>query len=81
MISISTPAGSSRLIRASTVFWVGFMMSISLLWVRRSNCSRLYLYLWTARRMVTISFLVGRGMGPETFASVRFAVSTIVSAA
>ncbi len=28
LISISTPAGSSRLIRASTVFWVGFMMSM-----------------------------------------------------
>jgi len=31
--------------------------------------------------MVTISVLVGSGMGPETFASVRFAVSTIFSAA
>ena len=45
LMSISTPAGSSRFIRASTVFWVGFMMSIRRLWVRRSNCSRLSLYL------------------------------------
>ncbi len=43
-MSISTPAGSSRFIRASTVFWVGFMMSIRRLWVRRSNCSRLDLF-------------------------------------
>ena len=57
------------------------MMSMRRLWVRRSNCSRLSLYLWTARRIVTISVLVGRGMGPETFASVRLAASTMVSAA
>ncbi len=28
LTSISTPAGSSMFIRASTVFWDGFMMSI-----------------------------------------------------
>ena len=66
LISISTPAGRSRLISASTVLGLGLLMSIRRLWVRRSNCSRLSLYLWTARRMVTTSFLVGRGMGPET---------------
>ena len=63
MISISTPAGRSRLISASTVLGLGLLMSIRRLWVRRSNCSRLSLYLWTARRMVTTSFLVGRGWG------------------
>ena len=71
LISISTPAGRSRLIRASTVLAEGLTTSISRLWVRRSNCSRLSLYLWTARRMVTTSFLVGRGMGPETVAPLR----------
>ena len=56
-------------------------MSIRRLWVRLSNCSRLSLYLWVARRMVTTSRSVGRGMGPDTRAPVRFAVSTIFSAA
>ena len=56
-------------------------MSIRRLWVRISNCSRLSLYLWGERRMVTISFSVGRGMGPETRAPVRLAVSTIVAGA
>ena len=46
LISISTPAGSSRLISASTVLGEGFTTSISRLWVRRSNCSRESLYLW-----------------------------------
>ena len=55
-------------------------MSMRRLWVRRSNCSLESLYLWTARRMVTTSFLVGRGMGPDTDAPVRLAVSTIFSA-
>ena len=63
MISISTPAGRSRLISASTVLGLGLLMSIRRLWVRRSNCSRLSLYLWTARRMVTTSFLVAGGWG------------------
>ena len=49
LISISTPAGSSRDMRASTVFCVGLIMSMSLLCVLRSNCSRLSLYSWTAR--------------------------------
>ena len=45
LISISTPAGSSKLIRASTVLLDGLKMSIRRLWVRISNCSRLSLYL------------------------------------
>ena len=43
--SISTPAGSSSFIMASTVFGLGLLMSMRRLWVRRSNCSRLSLYL------------------------------------
>jgi len=39
-------------------------MSIKRLCVRISNCSRLSLYLWGERRIVTISFSVGRGIGP-----------------
>ena len=45
LISISTPAGRSRFIIASTVLPEGASMSIRRLWVRRSNCSRLSLYL------------------------------------
>ncbi|EJX06461.1 hypothetical protein, secreted [gut metagenome] len=45
LISTSTPAGSCRLVRASTVLLDGFRMSIRRLWVRLSNCSRLSLYL------------------------------------
>ena len=60
---------------------LGRRMSMRRLWVLISNCSRESLYLWTARRMVTISLSVGSGIGPETFAPVRLAVSTIFSAA
>ena len=42
----------------------GSMMSIRRLWVRISNCSRESLCLWGERRMVTISFSVGNGIGP-----------------
>ena len=45
---------------ASTVLFEGLRISISLLWVRISNCSRLSLYLWTARRMVITCFSVGK---------------------
>ena len=44
-ISISTPAGRSRPCRASMHFAFGLRISISLLWVLRSNCSRESLYL------------------------------------
>ena len=81
LISISTPAGSSRPVRASIVFCDGLITSISLLWVLISNCSLLSLYLWTARRIVTISYSVGSGMGPETSEPFLFAVSTIFFAA
>ena len=38
-ISISTPAGKVRFIRASIILGLGFIMSISLLWVLISYCS------------------------------------------
>ena len=44
-ISISTPAGRSRPCRASMHFALGLRISINLLWVLRSNCSRESLYL------------------------------------
>ena len=72
MISISTPAGSSVAAIASITAFEGFKMSISLLCVRVSNCSRLSLYLCTARRMVITSFSVGSGTGPETVAPLLF---------
>ena len=40
LISISTPAGRSSLVRASTVRGVGCRMSMRRLWVLISNCSR-----------------------------------------
>ena len=43
LISISTPAGTFRRISASTVLEVGSNTSINRLWVRISNCSRLFL--------------------------------------
>ena len=77
---MSTPAGRSSFVKASVVFSVAFVMSISLLCVLCSNCSLLSLYLWTALKIVTTSFSVGSGIGPETSAPVYFAVSTIFAA-
>jgi len=77
---MSTPDGKSNLINESTVCGVGLMMSIRRLCVRISNCSRESLYLCTARRIVYTVFSVGNGIGPETLAPERFAVSTIFSA-
>ena len=77
---MNTPAGISSLCNASTVFCVGAITSISLLWVLCSNCSLESLYLWTALRMVITCFSVGRGIGPDTSAPVFLAVSTILAA-
>ena len=55
-------------------------MSITLLCVLISNCSLESLYLCGERNIVTISFCVGNGIGPDTFAPVFLAVSTIFSA-
>ena len=54
-------------------------MSMILLYVLISNCSRESLYLCGERRIVTISLSVGRGIGPEIFAPLFFLVSITVS--
>ena len=45
--------------------------------MRISNCSRDFLSTCGLRRTVNLLIRVGSGMGPATFAPVRFAVSTI----
>src|SRR5580704_9827812 len=81
-ISISTPAGRwSRRWSESTVFGVGWWMSISRLCVRISKCSRESLSLNGERITQYTFFSVGSGTGPETVAPVRVAVSTISFAA
>src|SRR6185295_10039648 len=77
LISTSTPAGSSSFISASTVWLVGSKMSSSRLWVRISNCSRDFLSTCGERFTVNRSMRVGSGIGPRTWAPVRFAVTTI----
>src|SRR5262245_44114701 len=52
-------------------------MSSSRLWVRISNCSRLFLSMCGERLTVNFSILVGSGIGPRTWAPVRLAVFTI----
>src|SRR5439155_6984236 len=77
LISTSTPAARSSFIRASTVCGVGSTMSSSRLWVRISNCSRLFLSMCGERSTVNFSIRVGSGIGPRTCAPVRLAVLTI----
>src|SRR5215813_11801432 len=77
LISTSTPAARSSFISASTVCGVGSTMSSRRLWVRISNCSRLFLSMCGERLTVNFSILVGNGMGPRTCAPVRLAVATI----
>ena len=81
-ISMSTPAGrwSSRW-SESTVFGVGWWMSISRLCVRISKCSCESLSLNGDRITRRRSSRSGSGTGPETVAPVRVAVSTISLAA
>src|SRR6185312_2618325 len=81
-ISMSTPAGrwSSRW-SESTVFGVGWWMSISRLCVRISKCSRESLSLNGERITQYTFFSVGSGTGPVMVAPVRVAVSTISFAA
>src|SRR5262245_10016083 len=52
LILISTPAGSDSLFKASIVLPVGWMMSISRLCVRISNCSRDFLSMCGLRNTV-----------------------------
>ena len=76
---MSTPEAKSNLISASTVCGVGSKISINLLCVLVSNCSLLFLSICGDRRTVYFSILVGKGIGPLTWAPVRFAVLTISS--
>jgi len=60
------------LIGASTDTWDLAKIYLSIVaysgpFVLISNCSRESLYLWTALKMVTTCFSVGRGTGPTTF--------------
>src|SRR5260370_29986217 len=77
LISTSTPAARSSFISASTVCGVGSTMSSRRLCVRISNCSRLFLSTCGERLTVNFSMRVGSGIGPRTWAPVRFAVFTI----
>src|SRR3954451_15074219 len=81
LISTSTPAGRSSLVSASIVCGRESLMSMSRLWVRSSNCSRLFLSTCGLRSTVHRSVLTGRGMGPETCAPVFSAVRTMSAAA
>src|SRR5262249_51787133 len=77
LISMSTPAGRSRRMSASTVLGVGEWMSIRRLCVRTSKCSRESLSLNGDRITQYTFFSVGSGTGPVMVAPVRWAVSTI----
>ena len=81
LTSMSTPAGISIDINASTVAWFGDNTSITLLWVLISNCSLESLCLCGERKIVMISFSVGSGIGPDTSDPVFLATSTIFAAA
>ena len=78
LISMSTPAGSDKLVRASIVLAVVSRRSIILLWILISNCSRAFFE--TKVDLFTVNFLilVGRGIGPAIMAPVRSAVSIII---
>src|SRR4051812_35508225 len=79
---MSTPAGRwSRRCSESTVFGVGWWMSMSRLCVRISKCSWESLSLNGERMTAYTLRSVGRGTGPDTVAPVRCAVSTISFAA
>ena len=73
-----TPAGRLRCESESMVEDVGFSTSITLLCVLSSNCSLDLLSICGPRITVNFSFLVGKGIGPTTFAPVLMAVSTIL---
>src|SRR6266513_1291433 len=81
LISPSTPAGTSSLVRASIVWDRVSRISISRLCVLSSNCSRLFLSMCGLLSTVHSCRLVGSGMGPETCAPVFSAVRTMSAAA
>src|SRR6185503_9463579 len=80
LILTNTPAGTTSLLRASTVRALGSVMSMMRLCVRISNCSRDFLSMNGERLTVYRSIRVGSGIGPATRAPVLFAVSTISTA-
>src|SRR5574338_1194487 len=81
LISTSTPAGRSSLVSASMVAGRESLMSSSRLWVRSSNCSRLFLSTCGLRSTVHRSVFTGSGIGPATCAPVFSAVRTMSAAA
>ena len=75
---MSTPAGSwSRRWSESTVFGVGWWMSMSRLCVRISKCSLRVLVLERGPDHAVDVFSVGNGTGPDTVAPVRVAVDDL----
>src|SRR4030065_501837 len=74
---MSTPAGRFNLMSISMVLESGSKTSIRGLCVRISNCSCESLSMNVERRIVNLSFLVGKGTGPTTLAPLRSAVSTM----
>ena len=74
---MSTPDGKFRFINASIIFGVGASMSIILLWVLISNCSREFLSMNELLLTVYREMVVGSGVGPSTIASCLMAVSII----
>src|SRR5262249_57037348 len=81
LISMLTPDGRLRRMRASTTLGLGSRMSTMRLWVRISNCSRESLSMKGERTTVYLLIDVGSGTGPATRVPVRAAVSTILDAA
>src|SRR5690606_26562012 len=81
LISTSTPAGRSSFVSASIVWGLESWMSSRRLWVRNSNCSRLFLSTCGERSTVQRSIFTGRGIGPEIWAPVFSAVRTMSAAA
>ena len=74
---MSTPDARSNFIKASTVWGVGSIISINLLWVLDSNCSLLFLSICGDLKTVYFSIFVGKGIGPLMLAPVLLTVLTI----
>ena len=74
---MSTPVGRLKFVKLSIVVDVGSLISIILLCVLISNCSREFLFTKVDLLTVNFSIFVGKGIGPETNAPVLSAVSII----
>ena len=77
LISISTPAGRLRFVRASITFGLGVRISMILLCVRISYCSRESLCTNAERFTVYFLISVGKGTGPTASHPYRSTVSMI----